>query len=209
MPTPTNNERIVDTRLKNPTMTMREIGERFGLSGERVRQILKRAGQETRHKSPLLCVGCGLKRLRYIGGLCNPCRMQHNWYTCASCEKPVYRRPSLANRSGYITCSRTCRALYYAKTHPGLTHPGLQGLLRASKRRAAITHCKRGHEFTPQNTYLLNGGKWRNCKSCARIREAKASHHRKLMDLRAILSRATSRLLKRLHRRHIPDTSVC
>lgn len=28
----------------------------------------------------------------------------------------------------------------------------------------AKTHCKRGHEFTPENTYLWNGG--RHCRAC-------------------------------------------
>lgn len=32
------------------------------------------------------------------------------------------------------------------------------------------THCLRGHEFTPENTYLHDGK--RNCKACMRIREA-------------------------------------
>ena len=31
------------------------------------------------------------------------------------------------------------------------------------------THCKRGHEFTPENTYVMaNGG--RSCRACIRIR---------------------------------------
>jgi len=31
------------------------------------------------------------------------------------------------------------------------------------------THCKRGHEFTPENTYIRG---WRNCMECTRIRGA-------------------------------------
>lgn len=33
------------------------------------------------------------------------------------------------------------------------------------------THCKRGHEFSPENTYLTSFGS-RQCKTCSRIREA-------------------------------------
>jgi hypothetical protein len=34
---------------------------------------------------------------------------------------------------------------------------------------AAKTHCKRGHEFTPENTYIERGG-GRSCRTCKRIR---------------------------------------
>lgn len=32
---------------------------------------------------------------------------------------------------------------------------------------ASKTHCKRGHEFTPENTYA-KGGKYRECRTCSR-----------------------------------------
>jgi hypothetical protein len=35
-------------------------------------------------------------------------------------------------------------------------------------RHAARTHCKRGHEFTPENTYLAPTG--RQCRTCGRER---------------------------------------
>lgn len=31
---------------------------------------------------------------------------------------------------------------------------------------ARKTHCIRGHEFTPENTYIQNGGKTRRCRTC-------------------------------------------
>lgn len=42
-----------------------------------------------------------------------------------------------------------------------------------SKRRQAFmskTHCKNGHEFTPENTRMTAGGRWRQCKACQQIR---------------------------------------
>jgi hypothetical protein len=32
-------------------------------------------------------------------------------------------------------------------------------------RRRAQTHCKRGHEFTPENTFIRANG-WRMCRTC-------------------------------------------
>lgn len=34
--------------------------------------------------------------------------------------------------------------------------------------RKAQTHCKRGHAFTPENTYITDNGKGRMCASCGR-----------------------------------------
>ncbi len=39
--------------------------------------------------------------------------------------------------------------------------------------RAKKTHCKRGHEFTEENTYVPPGTTQRTCKECRRIRERK------------------------------------
>ena len=41
-----------------------------------------------------------------------------------------------------------------------------------ARRRPARTHCPRGHELTPENTYVRSTG-WRSCKTCikAQVRE--------------------------------------
>lgn len=36
------------------------------------------------------------------------------------------------------------------------------------RRGASVTHCPRGHEYTPENTYRRDG--MRNCRACARVR---------------------------------------
>jgi hypothetical protein len=49
---------------------------------------------------------------------------------------------------------------------------------------AEKTHCIRGHEFTPENTYIQQG--WRQCKTCRLIRqrEWKAAHPSYFSDWR-------------------------
>lgn len=43
---------------------------------------------------------------------------------------------------------------------------------RQVRANAQKTHCKRGHEFTPGNTWLEHNG-WRHCRTCAQEREAR------------------------------------
>lgn len=37
--------------------------------------------------------------------------------------------------------------------------------------KKVATHCKHGHEFTPENTRIINGGRHRACKECQRNRQ--------------------------------------
>lgn len=39
---------------------------------------------------------------------------------------------------------------------------------QAAAARRARTHCKRGHELTPENTYIENAGHYRVCRTCRR-----------------------------------------
>lgn len=43
---------------------------------------------------------------------------------------------------------------------------------------AAKTHCKRGHEFTPENTVIKSGPR-RECRTCKRVADLKRWHARK------------------------------
>ena len=66
----------------------------------------------------------------------------------------------------------------------------LQNSSGGGARNKAKTHCKRGHEFTPENTYVLKGG-GRLCRACrlsyqAELREAQGPEiraaHKKWCD---------------------------
>lgn len=42
------------------------------------------------------------------------------------------------------------------------------------------THCKRGHEFTPENTLIRKDG--RECRACVKVRYAEKRAHLKLSN---------------------------
>lgn len=39
----------------------------------------------------------------------------------------------------------------------------------ARRKAAAITHCPFGHEYTPENTYIIPGDGSRTCRECHKI----------------------------------------
>ena len=49
------------------------------------------------------------------------------------------------------------------------------GSLAVAKAHADKTHCKNGHEFTAENTYLWKG-KYRICRACSAARQCARSH---------------------------------
>jgi hypothetical protein len=54
-----------------------------------------------------------------------------------------------------------------------------ENLSRQVPHNSAKTHCKRGHEFTPENTaYYGPTGDWRRCRECMRIRTREFARRR-------------------------------
>lgn len=61
------------------------------------------------------------------------------------------------------------------------------------KPRALKTHCKHGHEFTPENTYLCTNGS-RACRTCSRKRTSEwARDHRSIINAGKRRRRAAQR----------------
>lgn len=42
---------------------------------------------------------------------------------------------------------------------------------RGRSYNGSLTHCRRGHEYTPENT-IIQKGKYRSCKKCTRMKQA-------------------------------------
>ena len=78
MPLNPRSRAVVEYRLDHPDATMRAIGERFGVTRERVRQILKAAGAPTKsqsygHKQHRACAVCGLPKPSNYSPRCWEC----------------------------------------------------------------------------------------------------------------------------------------
>ena len=94
---------VLALRLGNPQLRMVEIASQIGISRERVRQILKRAGQPTNlFSGPRHCPSCG-KTLSYKirkSGLCLACltasrhSQVYKTFICEICGQPFERRMS-------------------------------------------------------------------------------------------------------------------
>lgn len=83
-----------------------------------------------------------------------------------------YRAYDLAKLSGLkadTVIERAAKGLTYEQVIDPIRRKSIDGLaiggLANGARQRARTHCKRGHEFTPENTYVSKQG-FRQCREC-------------------------------------------
>lgn len=79
-----------------------------------------------------------------------------------------------ADFDGYI-CLHTCdtpRCCNPDHLRPGTQADNIEDCIEKGRfgYKQVQTHCKRGHEFTPENTRITGSRKIRQCRECARIR---------------------------------------
>ena len=122
-------EHAIKLREKSPCMTLQAIGDKCGVSKERVRQILQSEGMETKHvdtRTKYYCSRCGKRILepynrtngtKTLKKLCNTC--YHEWHhvkvICSVCGKEFEIKTGAlmdrlrSSKSKEIICSIACR----------------------------------------------------------------------------------------------------
>ena len=128
---------IIATRDRNPCATLQEIGDKYGITRERVRQVLKEAGVQTKHVlrvNHLICPFCGGEKT-YNSSRCPTCREAQREavrlvpLVCDQCGTMFERKQvdvlTRAKRYGFggpVFCSRRCQGIYTAE-HYGIGTP--------------------------------------------------------------------------------------
>jgi len=120
----------------------------------------------------------------------DPCGDCHLWLHAQVPYRLVWEREHGLIAPG-VQIYRTCRnkrcvnPAHLAMAQPGQTvRAGL--LVCLKERRVPVTHCKYGHEYTPENSYYLpSNPKARRCVTCSRaytraIRKARRAEARAL-----------------------------
>jgi len=112
-----NRARIIDYRVKHPELTLLEIGNRVGVSRERVRQVLTSEQLETKslkRQPPVFpkCKKCETRVPTRNRIYCSDeCKKTEKTIPCAYCQKEMSFRISIynaRNRSIKQHCSREC-----------------------------------------------------------------------------------------------------
>lgn len=102
-------------------------------------------------------------------GVRNPLAAHRLAYFLATCEEPPVVRHSCDNRG----CVNPAHLL------PGTMKDNYDDMVKRGRRagkaesNARKTHCKHGHEFTPENTYRHSPTGGRKCRACT-LNRAKA-----------------------------------
>ena len=118
---------ILDARRNHPDLTLRHIGEMYGVSAERVGQVLKAHGLPTVAVKPPkppkpTCSLCGGPVSNRTVTICRQCRLKNAWVTltCTTCKKQFPRRQGdidgINRNPAYTTkrpfCSPQCFGRY-------------------------------------------------------------------------------------------------
>lgn len=117
---------IVAYRQANPTLTLQAIGVRYGVTRERVRQILRRGGLPTRRPPPPMrfCKACSLPLNRDAARFCSTACWSVSLritLTCEECGTLFKRRAAdhayrLRCGQRHIWCGKRCSGLWLGRT---------------------------------------------------------------------------------------------
>jgi len=126
-----HEQSIVDTRLRNPCATLEQIGRKYSVSSERIRQVLKKNNTPTKaaKSTEYKCNNCGKIFKGTIGTprlFCSrKCWSEYHHVTliCQYCGQPFKRRISRSLKGQFIFCSRECMGKYVGRNYGFVAHP--------------------------------------------------------------------------------------
>ncbi len=112
---------IVALRKKYPCYSLQKIGKLAGLSRERIRQILSRAGERTARLPHGNCLHCGKVLTRRKARFCNgDCRHLYSnpEIECSQCGVHFRRQlSSLYHNKTLFFCSKRCQGRWLGRTY--------------------------------------------------------------------------------------------
>ena len=176
------NSKIAQWATDNPCSSLQEIGDYYGITRERVRQILQKQGvHKQRAFAPYagpVCSECAkrMPQAKADEPLCRKCRGMMFTMICTGCGEPFERSRRMilfaqryqvkAYRGTAVYCTRACWAERADFTN--LTAAGTKRLQAYAKMQREKTHCKYGHERKKHSYVSPNGS--RRCRPCNRER---------------------------------------
>jgi hypothetical protein len=129
---------IIEYRKNNPCLTGQAIALKFGVSRERIRQILAQANLQTKRTvQTYYCNGCGTQiKKNNLSGYCLKCLGENRRVSlvCDVCGKLFIRNQEQIlskgqPHTGYY-CSRRCFGIWTAKHYGFEVHPENRGYLK-------------------------------------------------------------------------------
>lgn len=184
---PADERRRIVVGQVDSGFTLEEVAQFFGITRERVRQVYTKAtgqGVPVRGRTVRDARACQVRRF-WIGFLVDDASGCWVWtrkrfptgYGCAGFEGQQYtHRIAFTMVKGAIPKGLTIDHLCRNRACGNPAHleavTSRENTLRSPITRAGInarkTHCVRGHQFTPENTYRV--GKERRCRACIKAR---------------------------------------
>lgn len=125
------NLAIIERRKNSPGLSLKQVGDEFDITKERVRQILSSAGMPTRHhthEKVSHCLRCGAEiknrsycrkcqfELHNVELICDNCGIKF-WRRVSAVLKYASRKTSYGANSKYTFCSRHCLGVWRGKKY--------------------------------------------------------------------------------------------